>query len=145
MSSSISNRNSSNLAPSNRSSNRRSSQLLSDETLETIRKFEAEKRRINRSNRSSRFSGRIIDDVNKALLESNPESPVLCRRPSKDLSSKSSILEEDLETCGVCYVDYERDAMVALSGCLHYFCETCVKRHLTTHIEEGRAIKISCM
>lgn len=48
---------------------------LSDETLETIRKFELEQKRSNRSSRKT--SGRLIDEINQNLLDRNNYDPEL--------------------------------------------------------------------
>lgn len=68
---------------------------------------------------------------------------------SRNLSGRNDSIseEEDIEyeQCQVCYCDYTKEEMFSLDGCVHEFCENCVKAHLTQHIESGKAIKITCM
>ena len=47
-------------------------------------------------------------------------------------------------TCPVCYEEYCKVESVALQ-CNHRFCFECVKQHITVAIENGSAIRISCM
>ena len=130
---------------------------LSDETIETIRKFDLEQKRSNRSSRNK--SCRLIDEIQQSLLsESNGggsanqlglgdthktdlKTSILFQEP---LLRQDSIIEEELETCQVCYCDYQKEEMFALQ-CNHSFCENCIKAHLKNLIESGRAIKITCM
>lgn len=48
-----------------------------------------------------------------------------------------------LQTCALCYHDYESDQFERLTQCSHAYCRTCLKSYLKLEITEGR-VTLNC-
>ena len=55
-----------------------------------------------------------------------------------------SRIHEVMETCQVCYEEVRKEDMRFLA-CNHRFCKDCVKEHIESNIQQGKAITIRCM
>jgi len=53
------------------------------------------------------------------------------------------VMDEQYE-CALCHMKFAFERMLFLDSCGHYFCQLCLAKHATTHVDEKRGGEITC-
>ena len=88
-----------------------------------------------------------FNDKNEDALEEARERTRIRRvlLENSDYNTAQKIRKHPLNvTCNVCYEEVLKIHMVSLN-CEHEFCYYCVKDHITSNVDSGKAITIKCM
>ena len=81
----------------------------------------------------------ILPDDDQSLERNRFSLHRMSFGPTEEKPKASATFE-----CPVCYEEVPKNQVVALK-CDHKFCTDCVKGHITSNLESGKAVSLKCM